>query len=1171
MRRVINRLSVLYKGRLSIDLYMWESHPAVGTERFQQQIEAPDESFDLFILLLWSRLGSPPGIRRPDGSEYQGGTEYEVDVALRSHELHARPELLFFRKTASVVLQLAPRAPGVPEDGETSRRFVERREELARADEYWHRLVGPPASRAHSLFESLDEFENQLLDHLPKMLERIESNQRREAARGGATDNAIVSTESPFLGLRCFDISDANWFCGRTGEVVEVFIALQDSARRKRAGAERQEQPAGRGDRDPSTANAAQGGRQGPDGLTGQSSLPFLLVIGRSGLGKSSFVRAGVAPCIMDEIRRPGKADWIPVLFEPSDSTVSFVEGFAAAILEACHRDAAVERGEAIPEYTIDKPTLERLTRGLKDRPAAAACILREELPNVLREGRRLLVIVDPLEELLTCTPGRRDASAEDASLEADRAAFVRALTGMLEGEAAWALATLRSDFHRQALGLDVLGSLCARGCLHELSAPGPSALDKMIKTPASIAGLAWGAAPGAGDRTLADVLVDESSRTPDSLPLLGFVLDELYRAAKADGESELRHEAYLALGGFTGAIARRAEAAFSEVVDAHSRHSAEDALRTLCSHLVGFGDVDKGQLVRRYGLRDDLQKTPVLKTLVDTFIRERILFTDRDAVGRPVVSFAHESILTKWPPLTKEIEANKDFLRAVQYFKTGADEWHKDRTAALAQGKNLDKAKSLVDHHREDLPDTILSYLEESMRIGFAEQRLFARVKLAIVTSIALLACLLAFSRFRVSQYADAMAQKSHALEQQLVKTELERVRAVDQAGRALSAEIHGAKRRRAFADLAMHLFDAMPRDLEAGPDGQEVVDGFVDRLLSYHRAIEAEPNPSIGVGDHARSLVFAAGYLHAIGRHAEAIELLESPSRWIGGTGAADAALECRFLDVRGRARAALGMHGVALDDFVRMAEIAPDDSWRRHAALQQGRVEGFVGDTADARRLLASAGAPIDLADLLREYGDLEEAMILLGGERANQGYAPPPTDAPHPFPESWLSPSPEDRATRLAFASGCLLADRARRPPPSGGSGSEDAIAAIAILEDALKRDVVARGHGHPATIETGLRLAAALIDDGRLDDAAAMLAKSDAMLDAFPSAPQALEAELREVEAEVKAAQGRSARAIENLQRCIELRLPLVADGHPSLRRPRARLSQLIDAMDAEGR
>jgi len=85
VRRVINRLSVLYKGRLSIDLYMWESHPVVGTERFQQQIEAPDESFDLFILLLWSRLGSPPGIRRPDGSEYQGGTEYEVDVALRSH------------------------------------------------------------------------------------------------------------------------------------------------------------------------------------------------------------------------------------------------------------------------------------------------------------------------------------------------------------------------------------------------------------------------------------------------------------------------------------------------------------------------------------------------------------------------------------------------------------------------------------------------------------------------------------------------------------------------------------------------------------------------------------------------------------------------------------------------------------------------------------------------------------------------------------------------------------------------------------------------------------------------------------------------------------------------------------------------------------------------------
>jgi len=1163
VRRVINRLRVLYKDRLSIELYMWEHQPLLGTDRFQPQIENPEETFDLFILVLWSRLGSPPGIPRPDGTQYQSGTQYEVELALESHKQLGKPELLLYRKTARLRVELAP--------GDLTATTLQA--EIDRTDAYWQSLVGDPPNRAHFIFDSIDKFENVLLEHLPKVLERIESTKRKAAGHGGSTVTATVPSESPFLGLRCFDIRDADWFCGRTAEVVEAFTAIQDSARRRLDDAPRKEEKTGRGYQGASTeaVGTLTDGKRPADGEVKLSSLPFLLVIGRSGLGKSSFVRAGVAPCLMDEIGSPERADWIPVVFEPSDSTVSFVEGFVAAILEACHLDAALEQEGTIPEYTIDRTTLERVSGRLRARPANAASIVRDEFPSVMREGRRLLVIVDPLEELFTCSPGRRDSPTESASLEADRGDFVRVLTGLLEGEAAWALATLRSDFHDQALGIKVLDSLCARGCLHRLSAPGPSALKKMISTPASIAGLVFGPAPGPGDRTLDDVLVDESSRCPDSLPLLGFVLDELYRAAKDEGATELLYSAYESLGGFTGAIARRAEVAFGAVVNAHSLQSANESLRTLCSHIVGFGDIDRGQLVRRYGLRDDLQKTPVLKTLVDTFVRERILFTDRDDRGRPVISFAHESILTKWPPLTKEIESNKDYLRAVQYFKIGADEWDKDRTAALAQGKNLDKAKSLVDHHRDDLPDTILSYLEESMRVGFAEQRLYARMKFAGVTSIVLLACLLAFSRFRVSQYADAMVQKSHALEGQLVKTELERVRAVDQAGQALSAEIHAAKRRRAFADLAMHLFDSMPRDLETGPDGQEVVDGFVDRLLSYHRAIEAEPNPSIGAGDHARSLVYAAGYLHAIGRHAEAIELLASPSRWIGVNGAADAALECRFLDVRGRARAALGMHGEAHDDFVRMAEIAPDESWRRRAVLQQGRVEGFVGDADNAGRLLASADAPIDLADLLREYGELEEAMVLLGIERASQGEALTGTDAPHLYTESWLSPNAEDRGRRLASVSGSLLADRARRAPPSGGPGSEDAIAAIAILEDVLAGDVVVRGQGHPVTIGTGLRLVAALIDEGRLDNAEAMLAKSTAMLDVFTSAPQALEAELREVEAELKAARGRYARAVESLQRCIELRRPLVAAGHPSLRRPQARLSHLIDTMDAEGR
>src|ERR1700676_3755148 len=102
---VIDKLAQEYGRFFQLEAYRWEHEPMLASGHFQDVIDPPS-SFDIVILILWSRLGTPlpekTGVR-----EYRGldgrvpitGTEWEYEEALRAARASGAPDILAFRNS----------------------------------------------------------------------------------------------------------------------------------------------------------------------------------------------------------------------------------------------------------------------------------------------------------------------------------------------------------------------------------------------------------------------------------------------------------------------------------------------------------------------------------------------------------------------------------------------------------------------------------------------------------------------------------------------------------------------------------------------------------------------------------------------------------------------------------------------------------------------------------------------------------------------------------------------------------------------------------------------------------------------------------------------------------------------------------------------------------------
>jgi len=465
-----------------------------------EDIDGRADVYSLGCVLYECLVGQPPF--RSDSDLAVVFAHLETESPAPSAE---RPELP--AALDAVIARALAKEPG--ERYATCREFA--RAALAVAvDEASRRLVDV-ASRAAVGRSDLSEVEAELTGKV------IDLQQVREQARvlAGPATPARVSTEGicPFKGLASFEPVDAEYYFGRERLVAELVARVVGAG--------------------------------------------FLGIVGPSGSGKSSVLRAGLLPALAGGVL-PGSEGWRRLLLRPG-------------------------------ERPLDE--LRRvLVSGAKD-PLAEAL---EALPS----GARLLLAVDQLEELFT-------ACRSDAERVGFADTLARAASDP-EGRAVVVVA-LRADFYGRFAAYPEFAELL--GANHVLVSPmQASELRRVVELPAGRVGLRV-------EPELADVLVDDVEGEPGALPLLSTALLELWQKRQ---DNALTLAAYRESGGVHGAVARLAEGTYARVPDG-SKQLVRAIMLRLVGEDEGDAPVRRRAPLGELDLERNEDVADVLATLADS------------------------------------------------------------------------------------------------------------------------------------------------------------------------------------------------------------------------------------------------------------------------------------------------------------------------------------------------------------------------------------------------------------------------------------------------------------------------------------------------------------------------------------------------------------------------
>jgi len=461
----------------------------------------------------------------------------------------------------------------------------------------------------------LRRLEEQILLHDPVIGDR-----RRETTLGD------TARQNPFKGLRSFGEDDADDFFGRDQLVADVIRRLD------------------RGDR-------------------------LIALVGASGSGKSSAVRAGVVPAIR-KAAITNSDGWLVAQMTPGAHPL-------------------VELEAALLRSSLDAPD------SLRQQLAEPEDGLLRAALRVLPDEGRLVLVIDQFEELFTLVES-----------EEEREAFIDLLGPALDDPRGrvMLLLTLRADFYERPLRYPDLAQRLGDGIVN-VSSLSTDELETAVAEPMRRAGVAM-------EPTLLATLLTDVIGQPGALPLFQYTLTMLFDRREGD---VVTLDAYNAMGGIRGALAQRAEDLWSELGD-----DEQVAARQLVLRLVTIsGERDWS---RRRVLASELTSMPgdlvATQRAIEVFGAQRLLAFDRDQVtGSPTVEVAHEALLTEWPRLRGWIdEAGSDIVRH-STLVAAMNEWNTaDRNPDyLLAGQRLVDYESWADAATLDLTAAEQTFIRES------------------------------------------------------------------------------------------------------------------------------------------------------------------------------------------------------------------------------------------------------------------------------------------------------------------------------------------------------------------------------------------------------------------------------------------------------------------------
>jgi len=453
--------------------------------------------------------------------------------------------------------------------------------------------------------------------------------------------------EAPFQGLQYFDEKDADRFFGRESLVAKITGHL--------------------------------------------AKTRFLAIIGASGSGKSSVVRAGVIPALRRG-ERLADGSMPPTNSGQWDIRLLIPTAHPLDALAACltlDSDSIKAAADMRTELAHDSRTLSTAARRLLGQ-----------------NGRtHLLLVIDQFEEIFTqCRQAEERQAFIDNLIHAVDPADSQPITLLI---------SMRADFYAQVSLHDRLRELVSQN-QEFIGAMNRDELTRAILQPAALGN--WKVQEG-----LVEVMLDDLGHEPGALPLLSHALLETWKRRRG---RVMTLSGYVASGGVHGAIAQTAETVFRQRLSSEQQPIARMIFIKLAE--MGEGSLDTR---RRAAFSELITRSTDIAT-IDVVLG---ILTDARLVtigtlepgDTRVVEVSHEALIREWSTLKDWLNENREGLILHRQLTEDVNDWLKmdHDPGVLYRGTRLKQTLDWTKRNPELISLSEQEFLDASQKVAGEEQ----------------------------------------------------------------------------------------------------------------------------------------------------------------------------------------------------------------------------------------------------------------------------------------------------------------------------------------------------------------------------------------------------------------------------------------------------------------